>query len=90
MATKDTIKIDDKEYKLADLSQEAKSQLTNLRVCDAELQRLKAQIAITETARATYARALAKALPKTSNFLWSECFRGAFTMKNPTPFGGWG
>jgi len=67
MATKDTVKINDKEYKLADLSNEAKAQLTNLRVCDAELQRLKAQIAITETARNAYARALDAALPKTAN-----------------------
>lgn len=67
MATKDTVKINDKEYKLADLSTEAKAQLTNLRVCDAELQRLKAQIAITETAKAAYGRALGEALPKVAN-----------------------
>lgn len=67
MATKDTVKINDKEYKLADLSTEAKAQLTNLRVCDAELQRLKAQIAITETAKAAYGRALEAALPKVAN-----------------------
>lgn len=67
MANKDTIKINDKEYKLANLTDEAKAQLTNLRVCDAELQRLKAQIAITETAKATYARALEAALPKVAN-----------------------
>lgn len=58
------VKINNKEYNLADLSPEAKAQLTNLRVCDAELQRLKAQIAITETAKAAYARALEAALPK--------------------------
>ncbi len=67
MTTKDTIKINDKEYKLADLSAEAKAQLTNLRVCDVELQRLKAQIAITETAKSAYARALESALPKVTN-----------------------
>jgi len=67
MATKDTVKINDKEYKLADLSAEAKAQLTNLRVCDAELQRLKAQIAITETAKVAYGRALEAALPKVAN-----------------------
>ena len=58
-----TVKINDREYKLADLSAEAKAQLTNLRVCAAELQRLKAQIAITETAKASYGRALEAALP---------------------------
>lgn len=67
MNTQATVKINDKEYKLADLSKEAKDQLTNLRVCDGELQRLKAQIAITETARNAYARALDAALPKTAN-----------------------
>ena len=60
---RDTIKINDKEYKLADLTEEAKVQLTNLRICNAELQRLKAQIAITETAKAAYGRALEAALP---------------------------
>lgn len=68
MATKqDTVKINDKEYKLSDLSDDAKAQLTNLRVCDAEMQRLKAQQAITETARSAYARALDAALPKVKN-----------------------
>lgn len=64
MATQDTVKINDKEYKLADLSAEARTQLTNLRVCEAELQRLRVQTAITETARAAYGRALEAALPK--------------------------
>jgi hypothetical protein len=67
MATKDTIKINNKEYKLADLSQEAKVQLGNLRICDIELERLKAQLAITETARNAYGRALDAALSKTTN-----------------------
>lgn len=67
MATKDTIRINDREYRLADLSEEAQAQLTNLRVCDVELQRLKAQIAITETAKAAYGRALEAALPKLAN-----------------------
>jgi hypothetical protein len=42
-ATQDSVKINDKEYKLTELSAEAKTQLTNLRVCDAEIGRLKAQ-----------------------------------------------
>lgn len=64
---RDTIKINDKEYKLADLSAEAKAQLNNLRICDAEIQRLKAQLAIVETARNAYARVLDAELPKTTN-----------------------
>lgn len=67
MTTQETVKINGREYKLADLSAEAKAQLTNLRVCDAELQRLKAQIAITETAKAAYASVLEAALPKVAN-----------------------
>jgi len=68
MTTKlDTVKINDKEYKIADLSEEVKAQLANLRVCDMELQRLKAQQAITETARTAYARTLDATLPKAKN-----------------------
>ncbi len=67
MNVKDAIKVNGKEYKLSDLSAEAKAQLTNLRVCDIELERLKAQIAITETAKAAYGRALEAALPKVAN-----------------------
>jgi hypothetical protein len=60
----DTVTINGREYSLADLSAEAKTQLTNLRFCEAELQRMKAQTAITETAKAAYGRALEAALPK--------------------------
>ena len=62
-----TVTINGKEYDSEKLSDQAKSQLTNLRVCDAELQRLKAQVAITETARIAYIRALEGELPKTEN-----------------------
>lgn len=58
------IKIDNKDYDTEKLSDEAKSQLTNLTVCDQEIQRLQAQLAIAQTARMTYARALGEALPK--------------------------
>lgn len=58
------IKIDDKDYDTDKLSDEAKTQLTNLNVCDMEIQRLQAQLAIAQTARMTYARALNEALPK--------------------------
>lgn len=59
-----TIKIDDKDYDLDKLSTEAKAQLTSLQVCDQEIQRLQAQLAIAQTARMAYARALGEALPK--------------------------
>lgn len=59
-----TITIDGQEYALSDLSEHARSQISNLRVTDAEIARLKRQLAIVQTARAAYARALSEALPK--------------------------
>jgi hypothetical protein len=56
------IKIDDKDYDSEKLSEEAKSQLINVQVCDQEIQRLQSQLAIAQTARATYASALNAAL----------------------------
>jgi uncharacterized small protein (DUF1192 family) len=65
MATKSkTIKIDNKDYSTDALSDAAKSQLVNLRVVDQEIARLKAQLAIHQTARAAYAAAVKRNLPK--------------------------
>lgn len=58
------IKIDNKDYDTDKLSDEAKSQLANIQVCDQEIQRLQVQLAIAQTARIAYARALGEALPK--------------------------
>lgn len=41
-----TIKIDDKEYDLDTLSDEAKVQVANLQVTDGEIQRLNMQLAM--------------------------------------------
>lgn len=60
-----TIKIDGKEYELSNLSENAKAQVTNLRVTDAEVRRLQAQLAIFQTARMSYAKALKDELQKT-------------------------
>lgn len=60
-----TITIDGKQYVLEDLSQNAQQQIGNLRVTDQEIERLNRQLAIAQTARAAYARALAAELPKT-------------------------
>ena len=57
------IKIDNQDYDLEILSEEAKSQLGNLQFVDAELQRLNAQVAVLQTARLAYANALKAALP---------------------------
>jgi|26BtaG_2_1085354.scaffolds.fasta_scaffold33076_1 glycerate kinase len=59
-----TITIDGTEYNLADLSDNAKAQVTNLRVTDAEIEKLKQLLAIYQTARTAYARALSEELPK--------------------------
>jgi len=58
-----TVTINGTPYKLADLSDEAKNQLMNLRVTDQEIERLKQKTAITQTARMAYAKALEAALP---------------------------
>jgi hypothetical protein len=59
-----TVTIDDKEYDLDRLSDEAKNQLMSLQYVDQELQEVNAQAAILQTARMAYAEALKEALPK--------------------------
>ena len=61
-AQEQVVRIDDKEYKVSELSDAAKTQLVNLRVVDQELARLQQQTAIAQTARNTYAKALNEAL----------------------------
>ena len=56
------ITIDDKEYDLDKLSEDAKAQLASLQFVDAELQRLTARIAVLQTARNAYSKALNEAL----------------------------
>ena len=62
------IKIDNRDYDLDSLSDEAKAQLVALQFVDAELQRLNAQAAVYQTARVAYAQALNNALPKAPVF----------------------
>ena len=64
-----TVTIDDKEYDLDKLSDEAKNQLVSLQFVDQELQRLNAQAAVLQTARLAYANALNEALPPVQNDL---------------------
>ena len=64
---KQTITIDGTEYNAADLSGNAKQQVANLHVTDAEIEKLKQQLAIYQTARTAYARALAAELPKATH-----------------------
>jgi hypothetical protein len=56
------IKIDGKEYALDDLSDETKNQLQAIRFTDTEIQRLQALLAVAQTARASYAKALSESL----------------------------
>ncbi len=62
----DTIKIDDKEYKFSDLSEDARSQLLSLQATDAKISELQRDMAIAQTARMAYARALNELLPQPS------------------------
>ena len=58
-----TITIDNQDYDLDTLSDEARAQLQSLQFVDAELARLQAQTAVLQTARMAYAKALNEALP---------------------------
>jgi len=58
-----TIKIDDKEYDVATLSDEAKNQLASIQFVDSELARLQAKAAALQTARMAYSKALQATLP---------------------------
>jgi hypothetical protein len=58
------ITIDGTQYDLESLSEAAKSQLTNIQVTDQEIARLQQRLAIAQTARQAYARALQGELPE--------------------------
>lgn len=53
-----TITVNGTKYKVDDLSDNAKAQLTNIRVVDQEIARLESLLAIAKTARAAYAQVL--------------------------------
>ena len=58
-----TITIDNKQYELESLSDDAKSQLASIQFVDSELARLQAKAAALQTARIAYSKALQEALP---------------------------
>ncbi|MDF1692284.1 MAG: DUF6447 family protein [Zhongshania sp.] len=64
MSQEQMIKIDGKDYPLDSLSNEAKSQLMNLRVADQKVAALQQDLAMLQTARNAYAKALSECLPK--------------------------
>ena len=57
-----TVKIDNKDYELEDLSQEARNQLQAIQYVDQEIVRLNLQAAAMQTARNAYGQALNAAL----------------------------
>lgn len=58
------ITIDGKEYDSDALSPEARAQISNLAATDRRLAELQRDLAITQTARSAYAKALSEQLPK--------------------------
>jgi hypothetical protein len=58
------VTIDNIEYALDSLSEEAKAQFTSLQFVDQKLAQLNAEAAVYQTARNGYANALNAALPK--------------------------
>ena len=59
-----TVTIDEVEYELDSLSDDAKAQFTSLQFVDQKLAQLQAEVAVYQTARIGYANALNAALPK--------------------------
>ncbi len=57
------IVVDGTEYEMSSLSDEAKAQITNLRVVENEIMQLKAKLAIAGTAKNAYQVALKNVLP---------------------------
>ena len=58
------VAIHNNDYDLETLPDSVKAQLTSLQVTDQEIQRLNIQLAIAQTARNAYAKALQEMLPK--------------------------
>lgn len=59
-----TLNMNGKTYPIAELSEAARAQLQNLQIAEAEITRLKNQMGLAETARATFAAALKAELSK--------------------------
>ena len=62
--TDQKIKIDEVEYNLSDLSDNAKAQLANIQFVDAQIQQLNNEWAVADTARIGYTNALSAELEK--------------------------
>jgi len=65
MTTKnETIKIDEIDYEISELSDECKAEIQSLQFTEAEVARLNALLAVAATARNAYRIAVAELLPK--------------------------
>ena len=64
MADEPKVTIDEKDYLIEDLSDDAKAQLGSMQVVDQKIATLQQEIGIMQTARNAYANALAAALPQ--------------------------
>jgi len=62
--TEQKITIDDVEYNLSDLSDNARAQLANIQFVDAQIQQLNNEWAVADTARIGYTAALKAELEK--------------------------
>ncbi len=62
--TAEKVTIDDVEYKIDELSDNAKAQLGNIQFVDAQLQQLNNELAVSDTARIGYTNALKGELSK--------------------------
>ena len=62
MGLMETVKINEKEYNLDDLSDDTKSTIKSLAYVQAEIKRLEAKIAIHKTAQAAYAKVIEEAV----------------------------
>ena len=62
--SKKKIKVDDIEYNLDDMSENAKAQIANIQFVDAQLQQLSNELAVSDTARIGYTNALKAELTK--------------------------
>lgn len=70
-----TITIDNQDYDLDSLSDDAKGQLQMLQFVDVELQRLGAQTAVLKTARISYGKALMAAVQAPSQALAGDTIK---------------
>ena len=62
--SKKKITVDDIEYNLDDMSENAKAQIANIQFVDGQLQQLSNELAVSDTARIGYTNALKAELKK--------------------------